>query len=266
MSGIGLKMPDWLKNLTNRMQPPARNAGAGRRVYAVGDIHGCLAELKLLKALILADNVRRAAAAVTLVYVGDYVDRGPDSKGVLDEVRRPLEGVAATIHLMGNHEAMMAQFLADPRRGMDWLVNGGSSTLASFGINAEMARRGFDLDATRDALAAAMSPRQVEFVEGLALSARIGDCFFCHAGVRPGVALDAQSNNDLLWIREPFLSSREDFGALVVHGHTPMAAPEVRRNRINIDTACFATGRLTAAVFDVDIPVSFLSTPGRSKS
>jgi serine/threonine protein phosphatase 1 len=261
-------MPHWLTSLRFRPlkqhQPPS--AGEGQRVYAIGDVHGCLKELIALKALIVADNARRKPAAVTLVYVGDYVDRGPHSKGALDEVGRPLEGIVRTVHLKGNHEAMMQQFLADPRRGTGWLHNGGIQTLQSFGVDSEMARRGFDLELTRDALVAAMTPRQVEFIGTLALSYRAGDYFFCHAGVRPGVPLDEQAPEDLLWIRDTFLRSRQDFGAVVVHGHTPGNNTEVRRNRINLDTGCFASGCLTAAVLDGAEPVAFLSTTGKASA
>jgi serine/threonine protein phosphatase 1 len=256
-------MPDWFKHLAT-LSPPVRSVGAGQRVYAIGDVHGCLSQLLDLKRQIEADNTRRAAAHVTLVYVGDYIDRGPQSAGVLDEVVRPLPGINQTIHLKGNHEAMLLQFIADPVRARDWLRNGGVETLESFGVDSAMAERGHDLEATRDALVAAMSSAHREFLDALPLTVRIGDYFFCHAGVRPGVALDQQREPDLVWIREPFLNSWRDFGARIVHGHTPVASPEVKRNRINVDTGCFATGRLTAAILDGDTAVTFLRTEARS--
>jgi serine/threonine protein phosphatase 1 len=240
----------------------APSVGAGQRVYAIGDVHGCLAQLRALKVRIADDNARRAAAAVTLVYVGDYVDRGPESQGVIDEVRRPLEGINTTVHLKGNHELMMQQFLRDPIRARDWLSNGGGETLTSFGVDSEMAHRGLDLDATSAALATALGPERGYWLHNLMLSIQIGDYFFCHAGVRPGVALADQREVDLLWMRDPFLTSKTDFGAVVVHGHTPGNKPEVRPNRINLDTACFATGRLTAAVLDANAAVTFLTAAG----
>jgi serine/threonine protein phosphatase 1 len=261
-------MPDWFAHLRRRVlnTGAARSVGAGQRVYAVGDVHGCLVQLKALKALVAADNARKATADVTVLYVGDYVDRGADSKGVLDEIRRPVEGIGAMVHLKGNHEAMMVQFLRDPIRARDWLHNGGLETLASFGVDGAMAKRGFDMDTTRDALSAALGAEREEWLHNLPLSTRIGDYFFCHAGVRPGIALEAQRENDLLWIREPFLNSRKDFGAMIIHGHTPGTEPEVRANRINLDTACFATGRLTAAVIDGDAAVTFLATAGKVRA
>jgi serine/threonine protein phosphatase 1 len=258
-------MPDWFANLRRRSlkSRSAPSVGEGERVYAIGDVHGCLVQLRALKGLIAADNSARSPANVTLVYVGDYVDRGPDSKGVLDEVRLPIEGIGTTVHLKGNHELMLQQFLRDPVRARDWLSNGGLATLASFGVDGTMAKLGFDLEATGDALAAALEPERLELLDTLKLYAQIGDYFFCHAGVRPSIALADQREIDLLWIREPFLTSKKDFGAVIVHGHTPVAAPEMRPNRINLDTACFATGRLTAAVLDGDAAVTFLATAGK---
>jgi serine/threonine protein phosphatase 1 len=260
-------MPDWFEKWRTRAlsSRPIRSVGAGRRVYAIGDIHGCLTELRALKTMIAADNAGRAAATVTLIYLGDYIDRGPESMGVIDEVRSPLESVA-TVHLKGNHEVMLEQFVADPVLARDWLRNGGLETLASFGVDGRLANLGIDLDGLRDALVASLGPDRSAWLPTLRLQARFGDYFFCHAGVRPGVPLEEQKEADLLWIRYPFLSSGRDFGAVVVHGHTPGSEPELRRNRINLDTACFATGRLTAAVFDGDAAVTFLSTSAASGS
>ncbi len=258
-------MPDWFAHLRRRPLKPTSTptVGPGQRVYAIGDVHGCLAQLRALKGLIAADNAARAPANVTLVYVGDYIDRGPDSKGVFDEVRQPLDGIGSTGHLKGNHEVMLKQFLTDPFRAVDWLGNGGLETLASFGVDGEMAKRGLELEATRDVLIAALGPDRLHWLHNLPSHIHIGDYYFCHAGVRPGVALADQRSVDLVWMRDPFLTSKKDFGAIIVHGHTPGAAPEVRPNRINLDTGCFATGRLTAAVLDGAAAVAFLSTAGR---
>jgi serine/threonine protein phosphatase 1 len=261
-------MRDWFAHLRRRTSPPreAPSVGAGQRVYAVGDVHGCLSQLRALKALIAADNARRAMAHVTLVYLGDYVDRGPDSRGVIDEVRVPIDGVNATVHLKGNHEAMLQQFLRAPHPVRDWLHNGGNDTLRSFGVDVAPAKKGVDLDLTRDALAAAIGQDRLKWLNNLPLSVQIGDFFHCHAGIRPGVALADQTENDLLWIRETFLHSRKYHGAVIVHGHTPGRAPEALFNRINLDTGCFATGRLTAAVLDGDAAVTFLANTDRLKS
>jgi serine/threonine protein phosphatase 1 len=258
-------MPDWFAQFRKRAQPtrPAPSVGSGQRVYAVGDVHGCVAQLRALQGLIAADNAGRAAATVTLVYVGDYIDRGPDSRAVWDEVRAPVAGIDTVVHLKGNHEVMLKQFLTDPARAVDWLGNGGLATLTSFGVDGTSALRGVDLEVTRDALIAALGPDRLHWLHSLPLHMQRGDYFFCHAGIRPGIALADQRAVDLLWMREPFLNSKKDHGAVIVHGHTPVAAPEVRSNRINLDTACFATGRLTAAVLDGDTPVMFLATGGR---
>ena len=265
----GHKMPDWFAHLRRRPlnARTAPGVGPGRRVYAIGDVHGCLAQLQALHAMIVADNARRSAANVTVVYVGDYIDRGPDSRQVLDLVRRPLAGVTTTVHLKGNHEDMLQQFLRDAARGADWLDNGGLQTLTSFKVEAHGRNRGLEmtraaLAVTREALLVALGPELQDWLERLPLSHQIGEYFFCHAGIRPGVALADQNPVDLLWIREPFLQSRRDHGAVIVHGHTPGSAAEVRRNRINIDTGCFASGELTAAVFDGDAAVTLLATTG----
>jgi serine/threonine protein phosphatase 1 len=257
-------MPDWFAHLRRR----AANArtptvGPGQRTYAIGDVHGCLAQLQALLKLIAADNAQRASAHVTLVYVGDYIDRGANSRGVLDEVRKPVAGIDTVVHIKGNHEAMLQMFLRDPVLAHGWLDNGGLETLTSFGVDGGMAKRGLDLETTRNALSAAIGSDLLDWLADRPLTHQIGDYFFCHAGVRPGIALAGQSEQDLLWIREPFLRSRADFGAIVVHGHTPGHEPEVRRNRINLDTGCFASGRLTAAVFDGDAAVTMLATAGR---
>lgn len=257
-------MLGWFAHLRQRARPAhAPSVGVGQRVYAIGDVHGCLVQLQALLLLIIADNARRAPAQVTLVYVGDYIDRGVASKGVLDVVRRPVVGIDKVVQLKGNHEAMLEMFLRDPVLAHGWLDNGGLETLTSFGVDGEMARRGIDLDLARDALSVALGPERLEWLDERPLTHQMGDYFFCHAGVRPGVALAAQSEHDLLWIREPFLRSRADHGAVIVHGHTPGNEPELLPNRINLDTACFATGRLTAAVFDGDAAVTTLATAGR---
>jgi serine/threonine protein phosphatase 1 len=255
-------MPDWFAHLRRRPHAArvAPSVGAGQRVYAVGDVHGCLPQLRALKALIAADNAARAPAKVTLIYVGDYIDRGPDSRGVIDEVRVPMVGIDTTVHLKGNHEAMLQLFLRDPVRVRDWLHNGGNETLRSFGVEGDLAKRGVDVDGTRDALLQALGPDRLDWLDNLPLSIQIGDYFYCHAGVRPGVALGDQREQDLLWIRETFLRSRKDHGAVIVHGHTPGREPEVLFNRINLDTGCFATGRLTAAVLDGDAAATLLAT------
>ena len=226
----------------------AARAPEGRRVYAIGDIHGRADLLSRLHAGIV-DDAREAGGADNLIlYVGDLVDRGPDSVGVVDLVMAAPPPGFGKLCLMGNHEAMMLEFLDDIGIGMTWALNGGVATLASYGVEA----LGGDTEgewrrAQRD-LARAIPRRQLDFLRRLPLYHVEGDYAFVHAGVRPGVALERQARDDLLWIREEFLDSAADHGRVVVHGHTVTREAEVRPNRIGIDTGAYASGRLTCLV------------------
>lgn len=218
----------------------------GRRIYAVGDVHGCADRLARLHALIAEDLATRPVADSTLVHLGDYVDRGPDSAGAL-ALLGAAPAVTRRIDLMGNHEQLLLDALAAAASDAFaeavelWLVNGGAATLASW-------------DMPRDALPAAwerrIPPAQLARIRSLAVSHRDGGYLFVHAGIRPGVPLDGQSRHDMLWIREPFLSHRGPFAAVVVHGHTPVRAPTVRANRIGIDTGAVFGGALTGLVLE----------------
>ena len=215
----------------------------GRRVYAIGDIHGCADQLATLHAAIAEDLARRPVAAPLLVHIGDYVDRGPDTRGVIERLcaGNPLPGVE-TVNLLGNHENTMMEALGGERAAAtDWLFAGGRPTLVSYGV---------DPDGPRDAWRGAVSERHLAFLHGLALMHREGGYAFVHAGVRPGVALEAQARDDLLRMRQPFLYSEADFGAVVVHGHTPVKHPVVRHNRIAIDTGAVFGGKLTCLVLE----------------
>jgi serine/threonine protein phosphatase 1 len=216
----------------------------GTRVYAIGDIHGRLDLLRALRAQIVADAAAARAAQNVVVYLGDYVDRGPDTRGVLDLlIEHPLPGFRS-IHLKGNHEEMLLSCLRDPARAArPWLHNGGEQAVESYGV----APRGSP-QAVRDAFADCLPPAHLAFLEGLALYHVEGDYLFVHAGIRPGIPLDRQAPADLLWIRDLFLESPADHGRVVVHGHTPVAEPEFRPNRIGIDTWAFASGRLSCLV------------------
>lgn len=218
---------------------------AGQRAYAVGDVHGCLDRLQALRAAIAEDLAQRPVASATLIHLGDYVDRGPDSAGVLAllEDAPPPAGITAVVNLMGNHEAMMLAAIAgwQGSSAAHWMMNGGEATLRSFG-----------LDHTFDPAvwAARLPPARLAFLRGLTMMHRLGGYVFVHAGIRPGIPLARQSEEDLLWIREPFLSSSEPFEAVVVHGHTPILQPVVRPNRIGIDTGAVMGGDLTCAVLE----------------
>ena len=192
------------------------------------------------------------------VTLGDYIDRGPDSRGVIDRLlSNPFPGTY--IPLKGNHEDLLETFLVDPASGSYWIHLGGLETLRSFGISVRRGMVEKDYDQMAKQLQAALSPAQTKFLASLKMSLTVGQYFLCHAGVRPGIPLSQQRGDDLLWIRDEFLGSQADFGKVVVHGHTPVVKPESLPNRINIDTGAFATGRLTCVVLDGD-QRQFLST------
>jgi serine/threonine protein phosphatase 1 len=220
----------------------------GQRVYAVGDVHGRADLLAALQDQIRADAAERPAARQTIVYLGDYLDRGPQSPVVLDRlIDAPLAGFAS-IHLLGNHEDIMLRFHdGDVAVASSWLQYGGRQTLASYGIDCD---RLPSLAVLRQRMTHGVPVRHFDFLRGLELKHRIGDYLFVHAGIRPGIGLDRQLRDDLLWIREPFLDSTADHGAVIVHGHSIATEPEVRPSRIGIDTGAFATGRLTALVLE----------------
>jgi serine/threonine protein phosphatase 1 len=218
------------------------------RVYVIGDIHGRLDLLDRMIAAITRDAKQHGADSLT-VTLGDYIDRGPKSRGVLDRLlANPFPG--DYVALKGNHEALLEAFLNDPAVGTRWQHLGGLETLHSFGVRVSPLMGGRDFDQVSAQLRAALSPEHMKFLASLKTSLTFGRYFLCHAGVRPGVPLDRQSEEDLLWIRDEFLDSDMDFGKIVVHGHTPIVEPQVLPNRINIDTGAFATGRLTCVVLE----------------
>ena len=234
-----------------RFHPAPGRLPAGRRVYAIGDVHGCDRQLAELHGLIADDLKRRPTPLATLVHIGDYVDRGPNSAGV---VRRLMHGAPAkglaVVNLMGNHERTMLDALDGQRAAVtDWLHSGGASALESWGI---------DPDSPRQEWSHRIPRAEQEFLGKLALSHTTGDYFFAHAGVRPGIALNQQSTEDLLRIRNAFLGSERDHGAVVVHGHTPVRqGPEVYANRINIDTGAVFGRPLTCLILE-DEQLAFL--------
>lgn len=211
---------------------------AGSRIYAIADIHGALPKLRRLHAMIAADLDARPIDAPLVIHLGDYVDKGPDSRGVVEHL---IAGApCSALHLRGNHEDMMLAALAgEPGAEADWLWCGGRATLASWG-----AREGDWIGAVTDA--------QRAFLHATTLSHQAGGYVFVHAGIRPGVPLDAQAPDDLMRIRSEFLNSERDHGAVIVHGHTAGFDPVIRRNRICLDTAAWSGGALTCGVFEAD--------------
>ena len=224
----------------------------GRRIYAIGDIHGCDDRLAAMHDAIAEDLARRPCLAPLLIHLGDYVDRGPDSRGVVARLAEgdPLADVP-TINLMGNHEQTMLDALSGQGAAMtDWMIAGGREALQSWGG---------DPDAPRATWPDAVPDAHIAFLRELHLQHREGGYLFVHAGIRPGVPIEAQSRQDLLSIRQAFLYSDTNFGVVVVHGHTPKNAPIIRHNRIGVDTGAVFGGRLTCAVLEGS-QVGFLHT------
>ncbi|MEJ0017090.1 MAG: metallophosphoesterase [Acetobacteraceae bacterium] len=217
----------------------------GRRVYAIGDIHGCLAGLRALHAAIADDLARRPPVSAVLVHLGDYIDFGPDSAGVIALLAAgPPVRSLPTINLMGEHERTALDALSGDRAAAtDWLHAGGEAALASWAIAA---------GTPREAWRSLIPPAHIAFMAALALEHREGDYLFVHAGIRPGVALADQAEEDRLGIRQSFLASEQDFGVVVVHGHSATPSPVIKPNRIGLDTGAGHGGRLTCAVFEED--------------
>src|SRR3990172_399994 len=220
---------------------------AGMRLYAIGDVHGCDGMLAEMHEKIAADLAVPPGSDHRIAHIGDYADRGPDSAAVIGRLVKLAATDRRVICLRGNHDELLLDFLADPAEfGATFLFNGGDATLRSYGVPVS----GFAIVAGEFAalsrqLADRMPAAHRAFVDGLVLTVRFGDYFFCHAGIRPGVPLARQDPTDLTWIREDFLWDGRDHGVVVVHGHTPANEPEIRRNRINIDTGAAYGGRLS---------------------
>jgi serine/threonine protein phosphatase 1 len=237
------------RTLTSRKKKPRLPDGV--RIYAVGDIHGRADLLDELLKRIDADLAANPVSIGIEVYLGDYVDRGPASRDVIDQLVARNRTFRA-IFLKGNHETYLTGFATNPVILNDWQQFGGLETLMSYGIAAP-------IKAAPDAqtrLAAtfdkALPASHRRFLSNLKSSFICGDFFFVHAGVRPGIPLAKQREEDLLWIRQDFLLCEDEFSKIIVHGHTPVPEPDIRPNRINIDTGAYATGRLTCLKLEDD--------------
>jgi serine/threonine protein phosphatase 1 len=219
------------------------------RLYVIGDIHGRADLLDQIVRKIRDDMDDHEAVDCLTITLGDYVDRGPDSRGVLDRLsRNPFP--TPYIGVRGNHEQLFERFMDDPSIAHQWRRLGGLETLRSYGIPIQDVMVGRGYDEAAHALRAAVPPEQLHFLTSLQPFVTVDQYYFCHAGIRPDVPLASQKMHDLMWIRDEFLKSEAQFEKVIVHGHTPCEWPEVCSNRINIDTGAFATGRLTCLVLD----------------
>lgn len=226
----------------NRLPEGARNY----RAYVIGDVHGKLDLLNELLGKIHRDLERLPAKRAILVFVGDLIDRGPDSAGVIELLRTYRRPGVKTIFLLGNHEEVMLRILdGDASHISQWLKFGGAQCLASYGIDPAGLAAMSDAEAVA-AIRSAVPGEHSRFLHGFADSFRFGDYLIVHAGIRPGIDLEQQLQSDLRWIREPFLGDRRDHGFVVIHGHTITEGIDERPNRIGIDTGAYATGVLSA--------------------
>lgn len=221
----------------------------GIRIYAIGDIHGRADLLRTLLGKVDADRKSRSVERTIAVFLGDYVDRGQSSKEVLDillDYRANFESV----FLKGNHEKFALDFLQNPSVLETWRSCGGFETLLSYGVRPSFSSSADERLRLSRELAASMPGEHLGFLKSLQLYFQCGEFLFVHAGLRPRVKLRDQDEKDLLWIREEFLEYQKPFEVFVVHGHTPVHAPDMQTNRLNIDTGAFATGRLTCAAIE----------------
>ncbi len=228
---------------------------AGRRIYAIGDIHGCIDDLTAMLTLIDLDLAADPTSHPLLIFVGDYTDRGPNSRAVIDALIQVQHGPIPAVFLLGNHDQMFLDYLVDPTAPATakyhWLEAplGGGATLASYGVPGADP---MNPEATCKAFAAAVPSGHRAFLEQASLWFSLGSYAFVHAGIRPGVPLQQQAKQDLIWIRDPFLRHAKPHDSIVVHGHTPVREIEHHDNRINIDTGVVFGRRLSCLVLKGD--------------
>ena len=221
----------------------------GTIVYAIGDVHGRVDLVQTLEQRIVEDAGTRDATRRVIVYLGDFVDRGYESRAVIEHLLESEIDGFERVFLMGNHEEYMIRFLEDSSKARGWFANGGIETLMSYGVIAGgSGATATDLARVQSEFRAALPDNHKAFLAGLPVMHREGDYLFVHAGIRPGVAIDDQDPEDLRWIRSDFLEDKRDYGVVVVHGHTITEHPVDRPNRIGVDTGAYASSRLTCAV------------------
>lgn len=228
---------------------PSPEAEQATAVYVIADLHGRFDLAREMEGLVLADIDEYRPEKPVICFLGDYIDRGPESSQILSWLTATPFDRLPCVFLKGNHEAWMLSFLIDPvGTGINWLLNGGADTVESYGINIDDDPDDAGWLWLRSQLLKAVPPAHLSFLEELRL-AFVWDGFICvHAGINPRRPLSGQKENDLLWIREPFLNSRKNFGYRIVHGHTIFDEPQLRKNRIGIDTGAFDSDVLHSAV------------------
>ncbi len=246
-------MKSFFRKFLNAKQSELAPVGLpqNHRLYCIGDIHGRLDLLQEVHRKIAADALDFDDTKI-LVYLGDYIDRGAQSKQVIDCLLEDNFPGFEKVFLMGNHEQVLLQFLSskDAVIAHEWFKFGGLSTLASYGVNVRGVPTTKDISQLRAEFREKLLARHMDFFERLVLNYEIGGYFFVHAGVRPKIKLHRQRPEDMLWIREEFLNSDVFHGRVIVHGHSVTDEPEIRHNRIGVDTGAYASGRLTCAVFE----------------
>jgi serine/threonine protein phosphatase 1 len=239
----------WFDGPEQAAEPIDAALEPGRRVYCIGDVHGRCDLLRELHGMIATD-ARGFDGHRTVVYLGDLIDRGMHSRDVVDLLLdEPLAGFEH-VYLRGNHEQTLLDFMEFPEQAAGWLAWGGRETVLSYGVPLPPGLQRADPRAIRDALAMRLPDRHLGFYRDMAVYHEAGDYLFVHAGVRPGIPLQEQSDSDLMWIRQEFLESEEDHGRIVVHGHSITERVEMRPNRIGIDTGAFRSGVLTCLVLE----------------
>jgi serine/threonine protein phosphatase 1 len=237
------KTVDFMQHQRDRIDLTGRDYTA---IYALSDIHGCYDEMAEAERRIIAD-ARSLPGRKLLMYLGDYVDRGPRSSDVLAHLSAPPPEGFDRYALCGNHDDVFLRFLDDPDANIHWLEFGALPTLASYGIDARhmLFDLGYSVEELRDMTLKAMPAAHIDLLRSLAAAVTFGSTLFVHAGITPGLPLSEQTDEDLMWIREPFLSGGPQLPLLVVHGHTPGSHPVFGLSRIGIDTAVSMGGTLT---------------------
>ena len=222
---------------------------AGERVYAIGDIHGQFPALENIYKRIHFDLNARPVQNYRIVVLGDIIDRGEFSRHVVDFLMARQRTEPITV-LRGNHEDMLLRALASPEYLLEWRKYGGLETMLSFRVDMSGLMKGRDIESTHASFVEKFGQERVAYLRSLPYSMHSGDYFFCHAGIRPNRAIAEQDLNDLIWIRDEFLTSSQQHEKFIIHGHTPVERIDLRTNRLNLDTGAYLTGRLTCAVFE----------------